>query len=106
MSVFVVPMSSDPNYKFSITIEDRLFIFKVQFNRTLKLFTLSLFDENEDVIFSGRAIVLGASNLMRGSDPRLPPPGFMFAFDLTETHTEVNRDNIRVSTEVFYVDSL
>ena len=103
MPSFIVPLTSDPNYKFSITISGSLFIFKIQFNRTLQLFTLSLFDQDEDPIFTGRAIILAARNLFRGSDPRLPI-GTMFAFDLTETHTEVNRDNIRVSTEVFYVE--
>lgn len=102
MPFFSVPLTSDPNYKFTIVLSGSLFLIKIQFNRTIKLFTLSLFDENEDPIFSGRAIVLGSKNLLRGSDPRIPPEGLMVSFDLTETHTEVDRDNIGVSTEVFY----
>jgi len=105
MPSFIVPLTSDPNYKFSITISGSLFIFKVQFNRTLGLYTLSLFDQDENPIFTGRAIVLAAKNLLRGSDPRLPI-GTMFAFDLTQTHTELDRDNVRIGAEMFYVEPL
>ena len=103
MPAFVIPLTSDPNYKFSIVISGNLFIFKVQFNRTLQLFTLSLFDQDENPIFSGRAIVLGSRDLFRGVSPNILP-GVLLAWDLTETHTEINRDNVRISTDMFYVE--
>jgi len=103
MPAFVIPLTSDPNYKFSTVISGNLFIFKIQFNRTLQLFTLSLFDQNEIPIFSGRAIVLGSRDLFRGVSPDIFP-GVLLAWDLTETHTEINRDNVRISTDMFYVE--
>ncbi len=103
MPSFIVPLTSDPNYKFSITISGSLFIFKIQFNRTLQLFTLSLFDQDENPIFSGRAIVLGSRDLFRGVSPDIFP-GVLLAWDLTETHTEINPDNVRISTDMFYVE--
>lgn len=105
MPGFVVPLTSDPNYKFSINISGGLFIFKIQFNKTLQLYTLSLFDQDENPIFTGRAIVLGSSDLFRGVSPDIFP-GVLFAWDLTETHTELDRDNVRISAEMFYVEPL
>ncbi len=93
------------NYKHSITLAGKLFFLQYQFNKVLDKFTMSMFDENEDVIFAGRAIVLGTSNLFRGSDSRIPS-NFVFAMDLTETHTEPNFENIGDSVQVVYVGEL
>ena len=106
MAVINLPIvQGNANYKYSITLNGKIFFLLFQFNKVLDKFTLSLFDENEDPIFTGRAIVLGTIKLFRGSDPRIPSD-FVFAVDLTETHTEPNFENIGDDTQVVYVGSL
>ncbi len=98
-------IQGNANYKYSITLNGATFFIKFQFNKVIDKFTMSLFDQNEDVIFAGRAVVLGTSNLFRGSDARIPSD-FVFALDLTETHTEPNFENIGDSVQVVYVGEL
>ncbi len=106
MAVINLPIiKGNANYKYSITLNGTIFFLKFQFNNVLDKFTMSLFDQNEDVLFAGRAVVLGTSNLFRGADERIPSD-FVFAVDLTETHTEPNFENIGDSVQVVYVGKL
>lgn len=94
-------VKGNSNYKYSITLDGKIFFLRYQFNKVLDKFTLSLFDENEDSIFTGRAIVLGVFNLFRGADLRIPGD-FVLVVDLTETNTELDFDTIGDSGQVIY----
>ena len=98
-------VKGNSNYRYSIQLDGKIFFLLFQFNKVLDKYTLGLFDENEDPIFTGRAIVLGVVNLFRGSDSRIPGD-IVFVVDFTETNTELDFDTIGDSWQVVYVGAL
>lgn len=100
-----IPISREANYKQSLILSGQLFFMQLAFNNSMNLWAMSLFDENDIAIFTGRALVLGA-NVFRGTQSGLPLEADMFVVDLTETHTEADFDNLGDSVRLTYVATI
>lgn len=80
-------------YRFDITLAGEVFYFDVRYNEHADIFTVDLYDVNEDPIVYGEPLVLGKALFDDLDDERLPLAQLM-PLDLSGRESRVTYDNL------------
>jgi len=80
-------------YRFDITLAGEVFLFDVRYNEQADVFTVDLFDVNEDPIVYGEPLVLGQPLFSDLNDERLPLDE-LTPLDLSGRESRVTYDNL------------
>lgn len=80
-------------YRFDITLAGEIFYFDVRYNEQADIFTVDLYDVNEDPIVYGEPLVLGKALYDDLDDERLPLAQLM-PLDLSGRESRVTYDNL------------
>lgn len=89
------------HYRFTITIEDIVYICDVRWNDREGVWYMDLYSEDEDPIRHGMALVLGAVPGRTCQDPRFPPGAFIVS-DLENSGTDAAFDDMGERVVVYY----
>lgn len=90
------------DYLFSMTLDDVPLVFRFKWNGRLERWTLTIYDENENVIVAGRAVVNGIDLIGQYNDSRLPP-GKLIAVSADDTDdADARYDDFGIRVKFYY----
>lgn len=106
MTIYRIPTATSnkiSDYVQSSVIDGREYILRFYWNQRQGTWFLDFFDQDNDPIVQGLALVLGADLLKYVKDSR-KPPGKMFLVDLTGQHLQPHINELGSRVVLFYAD--
>lgn len=105
MAVFALPVTNaDPNYRFQIELEGRLYFFEFRYNTRMERWLMDLEDENQDPLVVGIPVLTNLFLLAQFVDDRLPP-GFIIAQDESGEGKQATRQQLGNDVKLLYMTS-
>lgn len=107
MALLVLDTSVDPEvfaYEQFVDLEERTYLFRLDWNEREEAWSLSIYDQDEDPIVTGKAVRIGVSLLRGEVDSRLPQ-GVLIAVDTTEQHGEAGVSDLGGRVKLLYAEA-
>jgi hypothetical protein len=106
MAIVVIDTSTDPEvfaYEQFVDLEQRTFLFKLDWNERDESWSLSIYDQDEEPLVTGKRVAIGIPLLRGEVDSRLPD-GILMAVDVTEQHGEAGVSDLGARVNLVYYE--
>jgi len=98
----VMPTTITANFSVRVLLGDEVYRLAFHYNERLERWFLSLFDQDDEAIFEGYALLLGIDYLRLVRDERLPE-GSLVLDDSTGANAECGFDDLGQRCNLFYI---
>jgi hypothetical protein len=98
----VMPTTIKANFSVRVLLGDEVYRLAFHYNERLSRWFLSLFDQDDEAIFEGYALLLGIDYLRLVRDERLPE-GSLVLDDSTGANAECGVDDLGQRCNLFYI---
>lgn len=103
MTVLIIPLRPLlPRQTIHTSLDGKRYTLELDWNARLGLWSLGLFSENGDALFTGEGLAV-EYDVLRGKrhDPRIPQ-GFFALHDVTGAYTEATLDSLGVRHKLYF----
>jgi hypothetical protein len=106
MAIVVIDTSTDPEvfaYRQFVDLEQRTYLFRLDWNERDESWSLSIYDQDEEPLVTGKRVSIGA-DLMRGEVDNRLPQGILMAVDVTQQHGEAGVSDLGARVKLTYTE--
>ena len=105
MALLQIPITNeDPNYRFQLELEERLYFFEFRYNTRMERWIMDLEDENKITLVAGIPVLINQNLLGQYTDDRLPP-GIFIALDESGEDKQPERQSFGNDIKLTYTTS-